>query len=425
VGRQPFAYQTQTLLTSGQGAFAYGTGAVNTSQSGVPGLVTNAVRGNPDLKFERTTDFESGFDFGLFNQRIDGGITYYARDTRDVILNTPEAASTGFAQVASNAARITNRGWEVQLNGRIIDNANTRWELGVNWTRNRNLVKTLGGADFLYLPGGFGVSAAVPGQPIGTFYGSDFVRCRYDVPDANNIQAIGAGGADVDVNAVCRAANAPNRAMYIAADGFPRLDAANYVVGDPNRNYLLGIRNAVTLFRKLQLSALIDINNGGVNWNGTRGALQSYGTSAFTADRGAQKTFGSDFLPGPVVGPGAGRAVAIGEGWYRSPAATVDPGPGIGNNFNGPTSQFVEPSGFTRLREVSVAYTFDGNFIRQTLGLSSVDVRLAGRNLWLRTKYTGIDPETNLAGPIGTGRGQDYFNNPQTRSWVISVNVNR
>jgi TonB-linked SusC/RagA family outer membrane protein len=414
VGRQPFAYQTQTLLTSAQGAFAYGTGGVNTSQEGVPGLVTNATRGNPNLRFERTTDFETGFDFGLLSQRIDGTVTYYNRDTRDVIFTTPEAGTTGFTAVAGNAPRITNRGWEVQLNGRVIDNANTRWEVGVNWTRNRNRVVTLGGAQFFYLPGGFGVSAAVPGQPIGTFFGSDFVRCRYDVPDANNVQSI--GGADVDVNAVCRTANAPDRAMYVAADGFPRLDATNYVIGDPNRNYLLGIRNSVTLFRKLQVSALIDINNGGVNWNGTRGALQSYGTSAFTEDRGAQRTFGTDFLPGAVVGPGAGRAVAVGESWFRT---------GIGNNFNGPTSQFVEPSGFTRLREVSVAYTFDGSFIRQTLGLSSVDVRVAGRNLWLRTKYTGIDPETNLSGPIGAGRGQDYFNNPQTRSWVIGVNVNR
>jgi len=52
-------------------------------------------------------------------------------------------------------------------------------------------------------------------------------------------------------------------------------------------------------------------------------------------------------------------------------------------------------------------------------------VRLAGRNLWLSTKYSGVDPETNLSGPIGAGRGQDYFNNPQTRSFAISVNLNR
>jgi TonB-linked SusC/RagA family outer membrane protein len=424
VGRQPFSYQNITVFTGGQSAYAYGTGAVNAASGGVGGLNSSTTFGDENLKFERTAETEGGIDFGILNQRIDGSVTYYNRDSRDVILGVPVAPSFGYTGTNQNGARITNKGVEVQLNARILERQNLRWELGVNYTRNRNLVKELQGAEFIFLPGGFGVSAAVPGKPIGTFFGSDFVRCRFDVADASNIQSNRAG-ADIDINAACRNAGAANGAMYVDADGFPLLDQTNYAIGDPNRNFLLGVRTGVTLFKKLQVSALVDIANGGVNWNGTRGALQSYGTSGFTSDRGAQKTFGSEILPGPVVGPGAGRAVAVGEGWFRSAAATKDRGPGLGNNFNGPTSQFVEASGFTRLREVSLAYSLDNRFVKNTLRLSSLDVRLAGRNLWLSTDYSGIDPETNLSGPIGPGRGQDYFNNPQTRSWVISVNLNR
>lgn len=424
VGRQPFAYQNITTFTGGQSAYAYGTGAVNAASGGVGGLNSDFTFGDENLKFERTTEYEGGIDFGAINQRIDGSVTYYNRDSRDVILGVPVAPSFGYGRTNANGARITNKGWEVQLNARIIDRPDYKWEVGANWTRNRNLVNSLEGAEFIYLGGGFGVSAAVPGQPIGTFFGSDFVRCRYDVADANNVQTVGSG-ASVDVNAACRAANAPDKAMYVDANGFPLLDQTNYAIGDPNRNYLLGIRNGFTFFKKLQVSALIDIANGGVNWNGTRGALQSYGTYITTADRGASKTFGKEILPGAVVGPGAGTAVPIGEGWYRSAGATVNRGPGLGNNFNGPTSQFVESSAFTRLREVSMSYSFAGAFVKNTLNLSTLDVRVAGRNLWLKTKYSGIDPETNLQGPIGAGRGQDYFNNPQTRSWVLSVNLNR
>ncbi|HYW50803.1 MAG TPA: TonB-dependent receptor, partial [Gemmatimonadaceae bacterium] len=415
VGRQPFAYQNITTFTGAQGTYAYGTGAVNSASGGVGGLNSSATFGDENLKFERTTEYEAGIDFGALQQRVDGSVTYYNRDSRDVILGVPVAPSFGYTTTNANGARVTNKGWEVQLNARLIDRPDYKWEVGANWTRNRNLVNSLQGAEFIYLPGGFGVSAAVPGKAIGSFYGSDFVRCRYDVPDENNVQTVGSG-ASVDINAACRTAGAKSGAMYIDANGFPLIDAANYVVGDPNRNYLLGIRNGFTFFKKLQVSALIDIANGGVNWNGTRGALQSYGTYGTTADRGASKTFGKEILPGEVVGPGAGTAVAIGESWYRT---------GLGNNFNGPTSQFVESSSFTRLREVSLAYSFDGAFVKNTLSLSTVDVRLAGRNLWLKTNYIGIDPETNLQGPIGAGRGQDYFNNPQTRSWVISVNLNR
>ena len=415
VGRQPFAYQNQNSYSFAPQAFAFGSGATNSSLAGTGGLYTSGVFGDSTLKFERTAESEGGFDFGLLNQRVDGSITYYDRDSRNVILALPVAPSFGFGNTNSNGAHITNKGWEVQLNTRVLDNANYRWELGVNYTRNRNKVLSLSGADHTFLAGGFGNGAAVPGYGIGEIYGTDFVRCRYNVPDANNVQTNGAG-ASVDVNAVCRAANVQNGAMYIDVNGKPLLDATNYPLADPNRNYLLGIRNSITLLRKLQIGALLDIANGGVNWNGTRGALQSYGTSGFTADRGATKTFGKDLLPGAVVGPGAGTAVVIGETWYRT---------GLGNNFNGPISQFIETSAFTRLREVSLAYSFDGGFVRNTLNLSSLDVRLAGRNLWLSTKYSGIDPETNLSGPIGPGRGQDYFNNPQTRSWVISVNLNR
>jgi hypothetical protein len=53
-----------------------------------------------------------------------------------------------------------------------------------------------------------------------------------------------------------------------------------------------------------------------------------------------------------------------------------------------------------------------------------MNLTLSGRNLKTWTDYTGIDPESNLTGQ-SVGRGLDYFNNPQTRSWVISVNLNR
>jgi hypothetical protein len=50
---------------------------------------------------------------------------------------------------------------------------------------------------------------------------------------------------------------------------------------------------------------------------------------------------------------------------------------------------------------------------------------LSGRNLRVWTKYSGIDPETNLEGALGVGRGQDYFNSPQTRSFVLTFGLNR
>jgi hypothetical protein len=63
--------------------------------------------------------------------------------------------------------------------------------------------------------------------------------------------------------------------------------------------------------------------------------------------------------------------------------------------------------------------------VRRGLGFSSVDLRLAGRNLMTWTDYRGLDPESNLGGAEYLTQGVDYFNNPQTRSFVLAATFNR
>jgi len=79
------------------------------------------------------------------------------------------------------------------------------------------------------------------------------------------------------------------------------------------------------------------------------------------------------------------------------------------------------------LREVSISYTLDAPWVQRSLGFSSIDLRVSGRNLHTWTNYTGYDPETNLGGAVSANAGAggvDYFNNPQTRSFVFSVTLN-
>src|SRR5262249_46297018 len=147
--------------------------------------------------------------------------------------------------------------------------------------------------------------------------------------------------------------------------------------------------------------------HGGENYNGTRGAMDHFGTSAesqFFRDGGGF-VFGKSYLKGPVAGPGAGMAVPLNAAWFTGPGCV----------FNGPVSLFIEKDGFVKLREVSVGYPFDSPWVNRVLGFSSIDMRLSGRNLVTWSKYTGVDPETSLLGSAPSVRGIDYFNNPQTR----------
>jgi len=98
---------------------------------------------------------------------------------------------------------------------------------------------------------------------------------------------------------------------------------------------------------------------------------------------------------------------------------------GIGSVFNGNDVAFLEKGGFVKLREVSLGYTFDQPWVSRSLGFSSIELRVAGRNLHSWNDYTGVDPETSLLGAVSPVRGLNYFNNPQTRSWVFSITLNR
>jgi hypothetical protein len=114
-------------------------------------------------------------------------------------------------------------------------------------------------------------------------------------------------------------------------------------------------------------------------------------------------------------GPGADQEVVLNWNTW-----TVN---GIGGGFTGPASQFIEDASYIKLREISVSYNLRPEWVTP-LGFSAAEITLAGRNLKTWTDYSGIDPENNLWGN-SSGRGIDYFNNPQTRSWVIGLSLTR
>ena len=105
---------------------------------------------------------------------------------------------------------------------------------------------------------------------------------------------------------------------------------------------------------------------------------------------------------GAVAGPGAGQVVTIDQNWYQ----------GDGNGFGAVSAQFIEEASYVKLRELSIGYTIDAPWLSRGLGFSSVDLRLAGRNLKTWTDYTGVDPETNLAGAEVAIRGHRVLQQP-------------
>jgi TonB-linked SusC/RagA family outer membrane protein len=412
-GREPLVYTTNSLFRVGTFT-EYGgdaSGILRTIYQGQAGLIGPNAVGSDSLRPEKTREYEGGLDFGLFKGWATVGVSYYDSKTTDVIFQGPTPPSSGFISIVKNAATITNKGWEVTSDLHPVRGENFNWNVGLVWGRNRNLVTNLSGStDILVGSQAILTTVARVGFPTGSFAGFDFVRCGRGL-------TVGDDNIDSDV---CQ--GKPNGTLYIGDNGFPVLDQDNLrVLGSSQPDWNGSVRTDVTFLKHWNVSALLDIKHGGQAYNGTRGALYVYGTHKDTDIRGQTFVFGpsTNGVQGfhgdqNVTGPGAGLPVIIDQNWFEND----------GGAFGGNTVDFIEDAGFTKLREVSLGYTFVQPWVSRSLGLSSIDLRLAGRNLVTWTHYSGLDPETQLGGATLIG-GFDWFNNPQARSFVVTVGLNR
>ncbi len=409
-GTEPGVYQTlNALSTAAFGDDGWGP-SVTATQAGRGGIYSGFTKGQPALGPERTKEIEGGVDLAfLKSQRVDAHYTYYHETSSDVIFQAPLPPSTGFGQQAQNAATITNIGHEVSVNLRPVQTPEMSWSVGLQWGKNTNRVTSLLGTTFVSLNfAGFTdpQGAAIVGYPLGEIRGSDFERCGNKVTDATY------GFIDT-LPGLCK--GAPKGAIFLAAGGYPVLDANFEPIADPTPKWTGSVQSSFQ-WRKWTVSGLLDIKHGGQIWNGTRGALTFFGKAANTLVRDVTRTFGKDYYTQfTFAGPGVGTAVLIDQAnWYQG---------GLGSGFTGPSSQFIEDGGFVKLREIAVAYTFDQPWVHNTFGFDAIDVRVSGRNLKTWTNYTGIDPETSLFGADVAQQGFDYFGTPQTRSFTFSVTL--
>lgn len=130
---------------------------------------------NPDLKWETTDQTNIGLDFGVLNNRINGGLDYFWKKTTDMLLQLPVPQSTGYNSILSNVGRIDNKGFELFLNTVNIDTKNFKWESNITFTSMRNKVKDLGGIDEIIVGAGYThveqVAIRKPGLPLNSYYG--------------------------------------------------------------------------------------------------------------------------------------------------------------------------------------------------------------------------------------------------------------
>ncbi|SFC40410.1 TonB-linked outer membrane protein, SusC/RagA family [Flagellimonas taeanensis] len=376
VGIQPAPYKFETLATTGFSNFG-------------GSFMVDSEKGNPDLKPEIKTEWEIGSDLRFLKDRIALGITYYSNETRDILFAVKANPSSGYSFNYKNAAVIENKGWEIDLTGKLIENEDLTLSLNTNFNNNENMVVDIAGAETVDIGG---TSKAVKGYPMSSFFLPGTLRNE-------------------------------DNSIALDANGFPQLDTDSRVLGDPNPDWRGGVGMQLN-YKNLDFSFLFEHSQGGDYINRTRIVLYGFGVHEDVSQEVTLSedlvNVNGDIIPagttvrGNIADFGAGN-VLLDESWYR--------GIGGGLGFNKTNDLYIEDATWTKLRNVTLGYTFSGIKLSKKLALDSFRISVTGRDLILWTGIKDVDPETNNYG-VSNAFGMNYFNNPGTRSILFNLQAN-
>lgn len=391
VGVQPQRYNTSNNYISPNFNDQTG-GSLAGELFGNGAFIPSSSRGSSSLKPERKSEFELGFDLRFFENRLSLSATHYQNKTVDMLLDFPIANSRGVSSLYTNGAEMENEGFELDLNYQILKSEDWSWDFGTIYSQNRNMVTKLDSSLNINLGGLSSASSrAIEGHPLGVIVGGRTLR------DSNG-------------------------QIIYDSNGFPEQDPTTGVIADPNPDWQGSIFSTLR-YKDFGLSTLFETYQGADILAGTKAVMLDLGlwhstANETTANQNLLEYNGNVIMAGTtfrgdIYNFGSG-PVARTESWYN----------GDGGFFGGGNDElFVEDGSWTRLREITLSYLMDDLWLKEKLGLTSVEFSVTGRNLLLWTKFEGNDPDTNLEG-ISVARGIDYFNNPGTKSYVFSVDIN-
>jgi iron complex outermembrane receptor protein len=335
---------------------------------------------NPDLKWEATSQWNAGIDYGLMDNLLTGSIDFYLKNTKDLLLTVPVPQPALVSTRLENIGKVRNRGVEFSLDALAISSDRTNLTLGLVGSVERNEVVSLGKASFITTGGVSGQGQTgqvsqriIPGYALGTFYGPEYVGVNADGQQLFNDYEV-----ETDASGNVTKRTLVGQTTTLSADD-------NVVLGDANPDFSLGGHGQFN-FGPLDMSFLV---------------------------RGV---FGQDVLNNTALVYSTKSNALQGKNFLKS---ALNDGTGIHEPAIY-SSRWIEDGSFVRLQNVTIGYTLPSTgLLRQ---MRNTRVYLSGDNLLLLTGYTGYDPEANTDSGLAS-RGIDYLNYPNPRTITLGVHV--
>lgn len=327
---------------------------------------------NPTLTWEKNANFNVGIEAALLGNRLNATIEYYNRKTTDMILERPMAFSSGFDFFLDNIGSMRNTGWEISLNGVLIDRKDIRWDLTVMAATQTNKVLALTPETPEIIDAG---SIIREGEPIYSYYMPKF--------------------AGVDPST--------GEALYYAyknADGenVPEYITSNTTLASSSR-YLLGSR----------IPDLFGSIGTNFRWNGLDFSILTTYSIGGKVDEAIYSSTMNPFYYGQTFHKHSLRA------WKKPGDVTDVPRVSVGtSNIN--SDRFLVDASYFAIKNITIGYTIPkkaANYI----GMKSVRVYCSLDNLALFTHMKGMNPTFSLRGNTG-------FVYMPSRSFVAGLDIN-
>lgn len=385
----PYALQDQ---------FGWGQG-----ENGVASIIQSSTKANPDLKPEITSAWEVGTDIRLFKNRIGLDLTYYNSLTFNQILRVEVSPTTGFDFILKNAGKIRSTGWELVLNGDVIQGEKFRWNTTLNWSRDRSIVEeydnenpdaflSRGVTNFLFVEDRLG-------ERRGALYGKTFQT-------------------------------APNGELLFTKSGDTQRGTKEFL-GNYNPDWMGSMFNQFE-YGPFSLSFLLDVRYGGVFYSRTNYNLNIRGLSEETllggTDANGNPTPRENILPDGMI---------LEDGEYRK--LTKNDLIASGLSSGGLTGQqywenvmdaeipdaVIYDATYLKLRELSVSYALPERFLSK-IAVRSAQIGVVMRNIAVWTEVPNVDAETFSSaedGAAGAIPGFDAGGIPSLRNIAFNLNL--
>ncbi|SFA52917.1 TonB-linked outer membrane protein, SusC/RagA family [Pedobacter suwonensis] len=380
-------YRTQQEMSAPNGV-VFGS-AISTA------IWPNAIQ-DPKLGWESTSQYNFGTDISLFRNRLSIIANYYLSYSYNLLFNQPVSGISGTSSILTNLndSKIRNKGFDLQLDGRIIQNQDFTLGLSGNIAVNRNKVLNMGGASSIFTNGAersYITHTTQEGYPVGMFYG---------------FKVLGRLTAD-NVGKVAASASSTNPAKigdsyFQDTDGNGIVnDADKTVIGTPYPKFTYGFA-LNTAYKTFDLRA------------------------SFNGSYGNQVLDGQDYYLYNFEGSG-NQYVEVADR-YRNEA---NPGSGLNyrasragtqSNSTRLSSFYIQDGSYFRCTNITLGYSFPKQ-LANTLKVSNIRVYASVDNAFTITKYKGYNPEVDYSGGANLTPGVDYGNYPLARTYNFGIKL--